>query len=190
MQTNLLWTGREYYSLENCRVHSNENGNRIASTIIGLYTGDLYQVDYQIDTNARWETVSVAINFFKNNIFRQFHLEKNTSGNWLLDGQINEEFSGCTDVDLPLTPFTNTLPIRRLNMVIGNQYPIKVIYLDLLEDRLSAVSQLYTRLSETVFHYENVPNDFEADIIVDEDGLVADYPELFVRTARRDFSMN
>jgi hypothetical protein len=31
--------------------------------------------------------------------------------------------------------------------------------------------------------YENVPNDFEALITVDLDGLVVDFPELFTRTA-------
>jgi hypothetical protein len=57
-----------------------------------------------------------------------------------------------------------------------------VIYLDLLEQRFSPVKQKYIRLSDIFYHYENIPNDFEAKIEVDEQGFVVDYPELFVRT--------
>ena len=44
------------------------------------------------------------------------------------------------------------------------------------------MDQVYKRISEEKYHYENIPNDFEADITVDENGLVVDYPSLFTRT--------
>ena len=58
-----------------------------------------------------------------------------------------------------------------------------MIYLDVLEQTVQPVRQKYTRLADSRYHYENGPNDFEATIIVDEHGLVVDYPQLFVRTA-------
>ena len=61
---------------------------------------------------------------------------------------------------------------------------IQVIYLDLLEQKITPVKQKYTRLSKTEYHYENVPNDFEAKIEVDELGFVVDYPSLFVRSSK------
>jgi hypothetical protein len=57
-----------------------------------------------------------------------------------------------------------------------------VIYFDLLAQQVKPVHQRYTCRSETEYHYENVPNDFEATLQVDELGLVVDYPSLFVRT--------
>jgi hypothetical protein len=110
-------------------------------------------------------------------------LERDGSGNWWKDGARAPEFDGCSDVDIPLTPFTNTLPINRLNMAEGEQRQIRVIYIDLLEQKVTPVDQKYTRLSAGTYHYENVPNDFEATIEVDEWGLVVDYPELFIRKA-------
>ncbi len=62
MQTNLLWTGREYYSLENCLVKVEETGSEITSTIIGSYEGKIYKVEYRIQTNPNWETVFFEIN--------------------------------------------------------------------------------------------------------------------------------
>jgi hypothetical protein len=64
---------------------------------------------------------------------------------------------------------------------IGAQKQIRVLYLDLLEGQIIPVTQQYTRLSESQYHYQNVPNDFEANITVDDAGLVIDYPSLFMR---------
>jgi hypothetical protein len=88
------------------------------------------------------------------------------------------------EVDIPLTPFTNSLPVNRLQLVDGQEKNIDVIYIDLLEDSIKKVKQKYRRISAEVYHYENVPNDFEAEITVDEAGFVIDYPQLFTRTAR------
>jgi uncharacterized protein len=101
--------------------------------------------------------------------------------NWI---DFEHPFKGCLDVDIPLTPFTNSLPINRLQLALGEARQIRVIYLDLLERRIVPVNQKYIRLSRTEYHYENVPNDFEARIKVDDAGLVVDYPGLFVRTAK------
>ncbi len=62
MQTNLLWTGRECYSLENCLVKVTNAGSEITSTIIGHYQETIYKVEYLIKTNHNWETVFFEIN--------------------------------------------------------------------------------------------------------------------------------
>ena len=101
----------------------------------------------------------------------------------MMDGQEARQFKGCIDVDIPLTPFTNTLPIRRLHWDDDDAHEIQVIYCDVLDQQIQPVRQKYIRRSGSLYHYENIPNDFEADITVDEHGLVVDYPALFVRTA-------
>lgn len=183
MQTNILWTGREYYSLENCLVKAGNTGAEISSTIIGLYEGTIYRVEYLIKTNTNWETVFFEIYCRHNNLTQQISFEGDGKGTWTNNGKKAEQFNGCIDIDIPLTPFTNTLPIRRLSLSENQSQEIKVIYCDLLEQQIKPVHQLYTRLSNTGYHYENVPNDFEANILVDDAGLVVDYPSLFVRTA-------
>ena len=62
MQTNLLWAGREYHSIENCLVDTTNKGSEITSTIIGHYDNKIYQVEYRIKTNHNWETVFFEIN--------------------------------------------------------------------------------------------------------------------------------
>jgi len=185
MQTNLLWTGREYYSLENCLVNTTDIGSEIESTIIGRYDEQIYKVEYKIITNEYWETSRVDIQWRHTNQREQVvFFESDTKGNWTMNGQPAHKFKGCIDVDIPLTPFTNTLPINRLKLKQDQEHQIQVIYLDLLAQQIMPVRQKYIRLSDKEYHYENVPNDFEAKIEVDESGFVVDYPSLFVRTAK------
>lgn len=183
MQTNLIWTGREYYSLENCLINITAIGSEIASTIIGSYEEKIYRVEYRIKTNQNWETVFFEIDSRHSNQNQLIRFEGDGKGNWKSNGKKADQFKGCIDVDIPLTPFTNTLPIRRLNLSQNQTQEIQVIYCDLLEQQIKPVYQRYICLSNTEYHYENVPNDFNATIQVDESGFVVDYPSLFVRTA-------
>jgi uncharacterized protein len=184
MQTNLLWTGREYYSLENCLVNTTSHGSEINSIIVGKYEEKIYRVEYKIRTNSNWETVYAEVQSQHSDRKEKSIFEGDGKGNWFVDGQQAEQFDGCIDIDIPLTPFTNTLPINRLKLAQGDEQQIQVIYIDLLQRQITPVKQKYTRLSNTLYHYENVPNDFEAKIEVDELGFVVDYPSLFVRTAK------
>ena len=182
IQRNILWTGREYYSLENCLINTTDSGTTINSAIVGLYQQKLYRVEYRIQTNPEWETMRVEVSCQHDNLRQAFAFEGDGKGSWLLNGNKEDSFSGCIDVDIPLTPFTNSLPINRLKMKAGNEQTIRVIYIDLLEREIKPVQQKYICISQTEYHYENIPNDFEANIIVDESGFVVDYPSLFVRT--------
>ena len=163
MQANILWKGIEYNSLENCLLTADDSGNWIESNIIGSYQRDIYHVEYRIHTNTFWETIYCELKTQVNGVKQQHRFEN-------------------VEVDLPLTPFTNTLPIRRLKMKIGQAREIVVLYLDVLTNEFRPVRQKYERLSDFQYKYENIPNDFEAVITVDKDGFVVDYPGLFLRT--------
>ncbi|MEJ1236679.1 putative glycolipid-binding domain-containing protein [Chryseolinea sp. T2] len=182
-QLNLLWSGREYYSLENCLVDIEGLVLKVQSTIVGRYEHKLYYVHYSLSTDARGHTTSLRIDVQHNDQLVRHELLKDASGTWKYNGRERAEFNGCIDVDIPVTPFTNTLPIRRLRLGQKETAVIQVIYCDLLSNRIHSVRQRYTMISDTSYHYENIPNDFEATITVDDDGLVVDYPQLFKREA-------
>lgn len=182
METNLLWTGLDNYSLENCVVNSSPVGNEITSVIVCEHEGMIYRIDYRIVTNGDWETTSVEVSCRNGDELQQLHYTSDGQGNWSENDQALPEFKGCRDVDLPVTPFTNTLPVNRLQLKLIESQEISVIYMDLVARTIKPVRQKYTRIAANTYHYENVPNDFEADIVVDERGFVLDYPGLFVRT--------
>jgi uncharacterized protein len=182
MQKNILWTGIEYHSLENCVLTITDKGTEINSSIIGEYSNELYRIEYRIRTNPYWETTSFEIKSQAHNTVEIIDFRKEGKESWYVNGQPTGKFNGCIDVDISLTPFTNALPINRLGLSEKEGEHIKVLYVDILGRKIMPVEQHYTKLSHTTYKYENVPNDFESILTVDDLGLVVEYPGLFKRT--------
>jgi hypothetical protein len=91
------------------------------------------------------------------------------------------ELSGCLDVDISATPFTNTLPIRRLGERLQQRTGIAVVYIPVPSLELARADQAYTRLGRDRYLYEGPVGRFQAELEVDPDGLVVHYPTLFRR---------
>ncbi|HTE32309.1 MAG TPA: putative glycolipid-binding domain-containing protein [Chryseolinea sp.] len=185
MQTNIIWTGKLYHSMENCLLTKTVDGNEITSTIIGAHENQIYKVEYHIRTNKNWETTFVNLKTQSGNSNELFILEKKERS-WLLNNKPNDGLKDIFDIDISLTPFTNTLPINRLQQKENERQTIEVIYFDILEKEIKPVKQIYTRLSIDRYTYENYDKSFKADIKIDDQGLVVDYPELFKMTAKRE----
>lgn len=101
-------------------------------------------------------------------------------GNWTDgEGQPLPHLRGAIDIDISATPFTNTLPIRRCNLQIGQSVAIIAAYVSFPDLTLTADPQRYTRLGEQLYRFEALASDFTRDIEVDKHGLVVSYPGLF-----------
>lgn len=92
---------------------------------------------------------------------------------------------GCLDVDIAVTPFTNTLPIRRLRMAPGASADLVAVYVDVPALSVRPARQRYTCLGGGPpggrWRYENPVSGFTAELAVDADGLVLDYPDIWRR---------
>jgi hypothetical protein len=85
-------------------------------------------------------------------------------------------------VDIQATPLTNTLPIRRLALQAGESTDIRLCYIEVPSLTVSPATQRYTALETgRLYRFESLESDFTADLPVDEDGFVLDYPGLFKR---------
>lgn len=188
MQRNILWTGIAYHSMENCIVSITDQGMQVRSSVIGTDDNIIYKVDYKIESNNLWETTFLEVRSQLNNSTQIISFRSDGKGSWSTDGKPVEKFTGCIDIDISLTPFTNTLAIKRLKLPEQEAKQIKVLYVDILNDQVKPVYQQYKRLSNTQYKFENVPNDFESIISVDELGLVVTYPELFTRLLIKESS--
>lgn len=98
---------------------------------------------------------------------------------WLLHDKVAEHLAGCVDLDLSGSPFTNTLPIRRLNWPVGTSRTLRMAYVPF--DTLVPVAdgQIYTCLTPSSFRYQSEDGTFEQTLSVDADRLVTKYPTLF-----------
>jgi uncharacterized protein len=100
-------------------------------------------------------------------------------------GEPLPELDGCIDVDISATPFTNTLPIRRLGLEPGESEVLAVTYIRIPESLVGPERQRYgcleARVDGGLYRFEALPSGFAAELPVDADGLVIDYPGLFRR---------
>lgn len=181
MQTHIGWKGYLHSLSEDCRVTNTTNGTGITGLVKGIWEGQSIAADYFIQVNQRWETISFELDSKTGNKDFDLRFESDGQGNWTSNGKAMPVFNGCIDIDISVTPFTNTLPINRLQLAKNEKRRIPVIYIDVLKQATSRVDQVYTKLGRCNYKYENTTNDFTAVITVDDAGLVLDYPGLFTR---------
>ncbi|WP_027132719.1 putative glycolipid-binding domain-containing protein [Geminicoccus roseus] len=90
------------------------------------------------------------------------------------------ELDGAIDPDLSITPFTNTLPIRRIGDTAGAD--ILTAWVSFPDLAVHRDPQRYTCLQPgRRWRYESRDSDFSRDLEIDADGLVITYPGLFRR---------
>lgn len=95
---------------------------------------------------------------------------------WQVDEQEREDLTGCVDVDLSITPATNTLPIRRLRLAVGESAEVTAAWVRFPALSVEPLRQRYTRLAENRYRYESLESGFTAELTVDDQGLVTHYP--------------
>ncbi len=81
---------------------------------------------------------------------------------------------GCLDVDLSVTPATNTLPIRRLALAEGAAAAVTAAWVRFPALTVEPLPQRYTRLGGGRYRYES-DTGFVTEIESDDLGLVTRY---------------
>ena len=174
------WVPVEGTGLEHLQISEGEDAIRVRSTVIGDKDGIAYGIHYEMTLDPDWTFRSVE---FQRMDGVTTALASDGEGNWVDSlGKPLLELQDCIDIDVSGTPFTNTLPIRRnRDWVIGKprRFDMAWVPLDTLEPFRDG--QIYTPLGDGKWRYQAADGSFEAEITVDEDGLVLDYPGLFRR---------
>ncbi len=179
----ILWRGLLYKSLEHCKIQKQDDGFNVESVIIGHYQHQVYKIDYLIRVNEDWSARGFEIRSEIEGVEAPIAGSK-TGEDWLVNGTVRPDLRGLLYIDISLTPFTNSLPVNNLRLEVGQSQDIKVLYVDVLNNEIKAVSQRYLKKGKDLYLYENLAKNFSATIKVDEHGFVKDYPELFEEVAR------
>jgi hypothetical protein len=155
-------------------------GYEARGQVIAVLEGAPLNATYVVDISATWPTRRVRVDV-EGGV--RLDILSDGAGSWRhADGCALPALDGCIDTDILVTPFTNTLPIRRLGLKAGQAAEIKVAYVTVPTLALHAAPQRYTRLADTRWRFEGLETNFTADLTVDEDGFVVEYPGLFQRT--------
>jgi hypothetical protein len=170
------------HSFEECAVTATSDGFGIAGHVIAAQDGAPLVARYGIDCDAAWSARSVTIEQRLNEMRRHLRLEQASDG-WLVDGVHDARLDGCTEPDLGLTPSTNALAIRRLDLAVGQAAEIKCAWVKFPALSVEPSLQRYERLGERDYRYTNVASGFTALVAVDALGLPVHYKSIWIRIA-------
>jgi hypothetical protein len=183
MTRTLLWQAADGIGLEHLLLTETDNGISVESSVIGIEEGTPFCVNYQIQCSSNYQVKTVNVRLSGG---KSVNLSTDGAGNWFdtTNKQLTN-LTGCIDVDITATPFTNTLPIRRMAWEVGQQREFLMTYFVIPTLDIYADPQRYTCLerhpNHNIFLFEALNTGFTAQIKVDADGYVVDYPELFKR---------
>src|SRR5512132_357818 len=104
------------------------DGYRFDGHSTAVEDGEPWGIRYRLDIDARWTTRSAHVMSRSASGEREVWLEGDGSGGWLVDGVVAAQLAGCLDVDLEASAFTNALPVRRLDLGVGERADAPAAY--------------------------------------------------------------
>ena len=143
-------------------------------------------VDYAVRHDHRWRSLGARIHLEDGRRRRRCVLQARADGRWFAGGRELRWARGLVDVDLGVTPSTNTLPIRRLRLPVGASAELTALWVRFPSLEIRPLAQRYTRLDRTTYRYQSLVEgkvQFSARIQVDREGRVDWYAGLFERVA-------
>lgn len=183
----LYWLPEGEPGCEQLQLSGDAEGVRAFGLILRGRGEEHFRCRYELEADADWQFRRLAISVTGEPAApRRREITRDTGGGWQVDGVAAPELEGCSEVDIQVTPFTNTLPIRRLKLAEGESAELRVAYVPVPELEPRPAEQRYTCLEALGagggrYLYEGLFRAFQAELPVDRDGLVIDYPETFRR---------
>lgn len=179
MQRSYRWRPDEGVGLEHLMLEYREDVIVADGVVIGDRGDGPFGCSYRICCDTGWRVRSLEVHAAGG---RFLVLTSDGDGHWRdSDGRALPRLDGCVDVDIAATPFTNTLPIRRLGEALRRRTGIAVAWVAVPSLEVQRADQAYTRLPDGRYLYEGPIGAFQAELELDPDGLVLRYPSLFTR---------
>jgi hypothetical protein len=180
----VVWKNLPINGTDYCTLWHTAEGWLLKGTVVGVLKDQRPMLaNYEIYCYDDWLThrVQVERTLGKEDT-KTLSLNVESRGLWRSSGQELPELHGCPDVDLAITPATNTLPIRRLDLHVGKGESVIAAWVKFPELTVEPLAQRYTRLAKNTYRYESGTG-FSTEIGVDDLGLVTAYPGGWERIA-------
>ena len=182
MTTSIVrWRKLDGRGLEVLRLHT-EPGALVARSHVVEAGEAPFAVSYEWRLDSRWRTRSLHVTVYQESE-RELHIDRTGDSSWSIDRTARPDLDECEEIDLAITPFCNTLALRRFGPPPGGAGELTTLYVGFPDLSISPSRQRYEQLDSQVFRYIDLGlnQGFEADLTVDEQGLVRHYPQLFER---------
>jgi hypothetical protein len=176
LEHHVVWHCSLLASSEDASLLEQEDGHRLQGLVVVPREGVPCHITYEVVADRNWLPRSATVKVTLPTEVRTIDLRSEHPGHWEVDGGAAPLLEGCDDIDLGWTPATNTLPIRRLGLDVGETARIMAAWVRFPELDVVANEQHYTRLAMDRWRYRSGNYDFE--LLTDaETGLVLAYGE-------------
>ena len=168
--------------------------DRLSATGVGIGSAPLpYRLEYELETSTGFITSRLLVRVLGQGWSRDLDLRRDSAGCWSASTRVTGEVdlpppAGALpaldlafDCDLAFSPLTNSMPILRHSLHAGGQihdFLMAWVSLPDLGVRASPQRYVFVRKHEdrAVIRYESRDSDFKAELTVDAQGIVVDYP--------------
>ncbi|HVR41669.1 MAG TPA: putative glycolipid-binding domain-containing protein [Thermoanaerobaculia bacterium] len=174
----ILWRHLDRRGHESCRVLQRDAAWHLEGSSVFADDDLPCRLDYRIVCDAAWRTTSARVHGWVGNEAVEIEIAA-SDGRWTLNGHECPQVEGCLDVDLNFSPATNLLPIRRLDLAVGEQANVRAAWLRFPSFALELLPQIYRRTAEGIYRYESQDGAFVRDLEVSATGFVIRYPDFF-----------
>jgi uncharacterized protein len=177
----LFWRRTGVPGLERLALSVFDDAILAESTVICLEDGG-FRLDHRWKLTPDWRALSLEVERWGVAGCARLRLER-TDGGWSVDGVRRADLGGAEEPDLSITPFCNTFPIRRTPAGAGESLTLDTCFVDGAAMVVARSRQRYDRLGPDRLRYVDLglSAGFEAELQVDERGLVLQYQHLFER---------
>ena len=179
----LFWRRIDVVGLKRLELVVEPDGVTATSTVICSDEGG-FRLDHHWRLDGGWRALTVTVERWTAQGHGVLRLERAGSG-WRVNGAARPDLDGAEEPDLSVTPFCNTLPIRRTPERAGESLTLDTAFIDGPALTVARSSQRYDRQGPGRLRFVDLglSRGFEADLVVDNAGLVLSYEHLFERVA-------
>ncbi len=137
-------------------------------------------VTYVLRLSATWQVRQFLL--FRDLDEPDLWLGADGTGRWgEMNGAHRHDLAGCTDIDLAVTPFTASIPIRRLGLAVGDTADVTAATVDVDTLGVLSAAQRFERVTARRFRRTILASGEITEFDVDEYGLVHDEPDAYRR---------
>jgi uncharacterized protein len=180
---SLLWHRNDISSLEYCTLVERSAEFVLAGTVVTDLDGQPSRCSYEVVCSSAWLTRRVRVEVQQGTTSSALELVADGAGNWWRGAERLVDMRGLLDVDISVSPSTNTLPIRRFGLGNGQSAEVTAVWVRVPQLSVEPLPQQYTRTGEQGYRYASRGGAFTADLTVDELGLVVRYDRYWERVA-------
>ena len=179
---SILWRRLDVPGHDAASLREWDGGAELRGMAVFRDEGSPAALHYSVRCDAEWRSTEATVDGWCGGRTVELRVRRTHAGGWTLNSVPCAAVAGCVDLDLSFTPATNLLPLRRLDLLVGQAAEVRSAWLEWPEAVLTPLIQRYARRSITKYDYSaDLPGTakFVGVLRVEPRGWVLDYAELW-----------